>query len=126
MLSTTSGEGQNRMFAQLRATRFKDLPTPLVGDLHYLEQLAVQTSTNIDAWDALALLETVPRGNRRAINKVFFVMAEQMKTGTVLPPEQGSLLAATNNEVERMRTQRLEQLAATFDSANQNARRAYT
>lgn len=61
----------DRTFAVIKASRFQGVSAEFKKDLLYLEQLASATNVNIDGWDT-DLLGVVPRGDKRAINKLFF------------------------------------------------------
>jgi hypothetical protein len=113
-------------FAELRRTRFKEFPADLKVDLEYVEQLAVQTGTNVDSWDILKVLTGIATGNRRAINKAFFAHAETNKTEKqVLPDETVKALETTSKEVDRMRVARLSELSSVQGQASASAKLAY-
>lgn len=115
-----------RPFADLRRTRFKEFPPEFKNDLEYVEQLAVQTSTNIDSWDIVKVLTGIGMGNRRAINKAFFAHAEANKTiKQVLPDETVKVLESTSKEVDRIRAARLQELANVQSQAGNSAKAHY-
>lgn len=117
-------EVQRRSFAELRRTRFANMAR--ARDYEYIEQLANQTSTNIDTWDVEGLLEGVPEADRRAINKAFFAKMDTMaKAAVSIPDDVVEKLAQTNHIIEDAKKRRLDELQSNYGHYAQQAKNQY-
>jgi hypothetical protein len=56
--------------------RIAELPEQARKDVAYLEHLAHSTSTDIANWNIMSMLSGIPQGDKRAINRQFFLTRE--------------------------------------------------
>lgn len=68
-----------RTFADLHLKGYTGISQDMMKDVLYLEQLASSTSQRIDDLKPIELLSPIKRGDKRAINKLFFSLVEDRK-----------------------------------------------
>jgi hypothetical protein len=97
-----------RCLDDLQRNGYRDLTPELTKDILYLEQLASSTATWIGDWRVIELLTPITRGDKRAINKLFFAKLEDQKAAL------GSMDKTTFERIQR----------SMFDVAEKNRKRA--
>lgn len=97
-----------RTINDLQKQGYGGLEPTLIKDILYLEQLSTSTSQPIRNWPVIEMLSQVERGNKRAINKLFFEHIEVKKTDVL-----GAMDADTFQKIE----------TAIFNTASQRRER---
>lgn len=107
---------QTTPIGELRRNRFQDISEPMQRIASYLEQLASQTGTNIDAW-TLAPFEGLSHEDKRGINRVFFAGKDAATVGVdKISVEVEAALAEARVKVEETQKQRIADLLANRDN----------